>query len=57
MRCIIGAFHHVSDEHLRRYLSELDARWNSRTENDSERAVKVLKSGIGKRLTYNVMAA
>lgn len=56
-RGIIGSFHHVSDKHLHRYLAEFDRRWNTRDENDGERAVKVLETGIGKRLTYNAMVA
>ncbi|WP_423605664.1 IS1595 family transposase [Sphingomonas sp. MS122] len=29
-RGIIGAFHHVCDKHLPRYLAEFDRRWNTR---------------------------
>ena len=29
-RGIIGAFHHISDKHIPRYLAEFDRRWNTR---------------------------
>lgn len=51
-RGIIGAFHHVSDKHLPRYLAEFDRRWNTRKEPDGDRAVRVIETAIGKRLTY-----
>jgi hypothetical protein len=51
-RGIIGAFHHVSDKHLCRYLAEFDRRWNTRMATDGERTVSVLRSAPGKRLTY-----
>lgn len=51
-RGIIGSFHHVSDKHLKRYLSEFDFRWNSRKLPDGDRAVATIKAAPGKRLTY-----
>ena len=51
-RAIIGAFHHVSDHHLNRYLSEFDFRWNNRDISDWERTVEALKMVDGKRLAY-----
>jgi transposase-like protein len=33
-RGLIGAFHHVSAEHLHRYVNEFSFRWNSRKESD-----------------------
>ncbi|MBC9035153.1 IS1595 family transposase [Sphingomonas sp. JC676] len=51
-RGIIGAFHHVSDKHLPRYLAEFDRRWNTRKERDGARTVDVIGTAIGKRLTY-----
>jgi ISXO2-like transposase domain len=51
-RGIIGAFHHVSDKHLSRYLAEFDRRWNTRKERDGARCVNVIETAIGKRLTY-----
>lgn len=51
-RGIVGAFHHVSKEHLHRYLSEFDFRWNHRKSTDGERADQALAQTIGKRLLY-----
>jgi len=56
-RGIVGAFHHVSDKHLPRYLAEFDRRWNTRDVNDGTRALEVIKTAIGKRLTYSEMVA
>jgi transposase-like protein len=54
-RGIIGVYHHVSHEHLPMYLAEFDFRYNARSKfgvNDQERAHKLLKGAVGKRLTY-----
>lgn len=51
-RGIIGTFHHVSRQHLHRYLSEFDFRYNSRDTTDGERALLAIKGTEGKRLTY-----
>jgi transposase-like protein len=51
-RGIIGAFHHVSDKHLPRYLAEFDRRWNTRKDRDGARAVNVINTAFGKRLRY-----
>ena len=51
-RGIVGAFHHVSEKHLPRYLAEFDRRWNTRKDRDGERTLSVLRSAPGKRLTY-----
>ena len=56
-RGIVGAFHHVSEKQLGRYLSEFDRRWNTRKQSDGERAVNVIKTAIGRRLTYAEMVA
>ena len=56
-RGIVGAFHHVSEKHLGRYLAEFDRRWNSRHQDDGDRAVSVLETAIGRRLTYAEMVA
>ena len=54
-RGLIGTFHHVGEQHLQRYATEFDFRWNTRTKmgfTDAERA-EVLLCGIGgKRLMY-----
>jgi transposase-like protein len=54
-RGIIGTYHHVSEQHLHRYLAEFDFRHNNRSGlgvEDVARADKLLKGTKGKRLTY-----
>lgn len=54
-RGITGTYHHVSQQHLKRYLGEFDFRYNQRMAlgvSDSERADKVLRGTIGKRMMY-----
>lgn len=56
-RGIVGAFHHVSEKHIGRYLAEFDRRWNTRKQSDGERAVNVIATAIGRRLTYAEMVS
>lgn len=51
-RGLVGTFHHVSEAHLQRYLTEFDYRWNHRHTTDDERAAALLPHIQGKRLTY-----
>ena len=54
-RGIYGVYHHVSAEHLKRYLGEFDFRYNYRVAlgvSDDERMAKALSGIVGKRLTY-----
>ena len=54
-RGVMGTFHHISEQHLQRYTTEFDFRWNYRMSlgyNDSERTDALLKRISGKRLTY-----
>jgi transposase-like protein len=54
-RGITGTYHHVSQQHLKRYLCEFDFRYNERMAlnvSDAERAHKALIGSIGKRVTY-----
>lgn len=54
-RGITGTYHHVSQQHLHRYLAEFDFRHNNRSAlgiEDVERAERALKGVVGKRLTY-----
>jgi transposase-like protein len=54
-RGICGVYHHVSQEHLKRYLCEFDFRYNYRVAlgyTDRERATIALKGIVGKRLTF-----
>jgi transposase-like protein len=51
-RGIDGVYHHVSRQHLNRYLSEFDFRYNSREVSDPERSQLAIKGADGKRLMY-----
>jgi len=54
-RGLYGTFHHVGEQHLQRYATEFDFRWNYRTKlgfTDTQRANAVLSQIAGKRLTY-----
>jgi len=51
-RGLVGTFHHVSEQHLDRYVKEFDFRYNHRKVSDYERAQAALKGISGKRLTY-----
>jgi transposase-like protein len=51
-RGIIGVYQHVGKQHLHRYLSEFDFRYNGRKIDDAERSVLALCGIEGKRLTY-----
>lgn len=52
-RGLIGTFHHVGEQHLQRYVTEFDFRWNHRKATDKERSESLLVSIHGKRLRYN----
>ena len=52
-RGLVGTFHHVGEQHLQRYVTEFDFRWNHRKTTDQERGDILLKSVAGKRLKYN----
>jgi hypothetical protein len=56
-RGVIGTFHHVSEKHLPRYLSEFEFRWNSRKTTDSARTASAIAATGGKRLTYKPLKA
>jgi len=54
-RGITGTYHHVSQQHLKRYLGEFDFRYNERMAlevTDAERATKAVKGVVGKRVNY-----
>ena len=54
-RGITGTYHHVSQQHLKRYLAEFDFRYNERSGlnvSDIERTALAVKGIEGKRLTY-----
>ena len=50
-----GTYQHCAEKHLHRYLSEFDFRYNTRIAlgvNDAGRTDQLVKSVVGKRLTY-----
>jgi transposase-like protein len=54
-RGLMGAYHHVSKKHLKRYLCEFDYRYNYRSAlgvDDAQRAQIALEGISGKRLMY-----
>jgi ISXO2-like transposase domain len=54
-RGLYGVYQHVSEAHLKRYLSEFDFRYSNRIRlgiDDVQRADLALKGVVGKRLTY-----
>jgi transposase-like protein len=54
-RGVMGTYHHISQQHLKRYLCEFDFRYNERMAldvTDAERATKAVRGVVGKRLTY-----
>jgi len=56
-RGVTGIYHHVSEQHLHRYLAEFDFRYNNRVAlgvNDVSRTASALRGAKGKRLTYRV---
>ncbi len=54
-RGITGTYHHMSQQHLKRYLAEFDFRYNERAKldvNDADRAKRAVRGVVGKRVTY-----
>ena len=51
-RSVFGAWHCISKEHLPKYASELEYRWNTRKITDGERMAKFVPLISGKRLMY-----
>jgi transposase-like protein len=54
-RGINGIYHHISQQHLKRYLAEFDFRYNERSAlgvEDSERKTRALSGTVRKRLMY-----
>jgi transposase-like protein len=51
-RSIQGAWHHISAEHMPRYLAEQCFRWSNRKVNDADRTLTALQRVSGIRLYY-----
>ena len=54
-RSIKGTYVSVEPFHLFRYLDEQSFRFNERKKRDGERFMDVLRSVVGKRLTYDAL--
>ena len=52
-RALIGAWHHISREHLPRYANEFAFRWNTRRDSDGRRLERFARWIAGKRLTFH----
>jgi hypothetical protein len=55
-RTIIGAWHHISREHLPRYANGFAFRWNTRHDTDGQRMETFARWIEGKRLTDRQVA-
>ena len=51
-RGLDGTYHHVGKQHLHRYLSEFDFRYNARHVSDGQRTLLALKGCEGRRLMF-----
>lgn len=51
-RSVDGTHHHVSREHLNRYLGEFDFRYSTRKLTDAQRVQRLLGQTSGRRLSY-----
>ena len=51
-RSLDGTFHNVSREHLPRYVTEFEFRWNTRKVTDAKRVQRLIDGTAGRRLTY-----
>jgi transposase-like protein len=51
-RSIDGTFHHVSVEHLPRYLAEFDFRYSTHQMTDTQRMQRLMGQTAGRRLSY-----
>ena len=55
-RGLIGIFHHVGEQHLQRYVTEFDFRWNNRKICDKDHVDVLLRGVAGRRLMYETTA-
>ena len=52
-RGVVGIYHHISSQHLQRYLDEFMIRANSRSMSEHKRVNEFLSSVAGLRFTYS----
>lgn len=51
-RSLDGTHHNVSEEHLQRYASEFEFRWNTSKMSDGQRVAALIDGSVAKRLPY-----
>ena len=51
-----GTYHHMSVQHLRRYLDEFAGRHNSRSADTAEQMRRMVRGMVGRRLTWKTLA-
>lgn len=51
-RGLVGTYHHVGSQHLNRYVTEFDFRYNTRKSSDVERSSVLIRNIVGRRLIY-----
>jgi transposase-like protein len=51
-RSLDGTHHNVSKEHLQRYATEFESRWNTSKMTDPERVQALVDGAVGRRLPY-----
>ncbi|HSH58270.1 MAG TPA: IS1595 family transposase [Acidimicrobiales bacterium] len=56
-RSLDGTHHHVSVEHLNRYLGEFDFRYSTRKMTDAERTEELASRMAGRRLSYRPLVS
>jgi transposase-like protein len=56
-RSVDGTHHHVSRQHLARYLAEFDFRYSTRKLSDTARMSRLMGQVGGKRLTYKLVTS
>jgi transposase-like protein len=56
-RGMIGTYHKAGSQHLIRYCTEFDFRWNTRSLNDADRMGELIRNTVGRRLYYSKIAA
>ena len=56
-RSVDGTHHHISKEHLHRYLAEHDFRYSTRDLSDAQRMTELMQSVGGRRLSWRPLTA
>ena len=56
-RGYIGVYHHMSPEHLGRYVGEFEGRHNARSRNTIDQMAGMVRGSEGKRLRYADLTA